>query len=259
MKNIPITKLRSFYESLAKLRLATKTQLNIADDFNRKENYKQIIALYKESKEHFAKKYEYNAEPFLSKSSRKPIDNNVISISRTQNIISVFQANKELIHVKNDSKYDFKYLQREVSPLRTTNAEFETGKSGKSSGNGGIDFIGLNLDNDLPILGEIKVGADQNPFYALIQLLTYLSELSTRNQIKRINKTELFGNIHLTDEPSFYLYILLVNTSSSDIKKELLRKTQKLAVRLQEDIKEIKEIVFLKMDPSGDKNITRIT
>lgn len=262
MKNIPITKLRNFYESLAKLRLATKTQLNIAEDLNEKENYKQIIALYKESKEHFAKKYEYNDEPFLSKSSRKPIDNNVISISRTQNIISVFQANKKLIHVKNDSKYDFKYLQREVSPLRTTNAEFETGKSGKSSGNGGIDFIGLNLDNDLPnlpILGEIKVGGDQNPFYALIQLLTYLSELSTPNQIKRINKTELFGNIHLTDETSFYLYILLVNTSSSDIKKELLSKTQNLAARLQEDIKEIKEIVFLKMDPSGDKNITRIT
>lgn len=232
MKNIPITKLRNFYESLAKLGLATATQLSIIEDINRKEKYMRLISLYTESKKHFAE-YENIDEPFLPDDlrHRKPLPENVKTISSTQGVISVFQERNPKIDV-DDSGYNFEYTQREVPTYRTTNAKYKIGIKNRS-GTGGIDFIGLNIDKNLPILGEIKVGGDQNPFYALIQSLTYLSELSTTNQIKRINKYKLFGNIpDLTDETSFYLYILLVNAISSDKKEELLSKTQTLAKTL---------------------------
>jgi hypothetical protein len=179
----------------------------------------------------------------------------VKAISSTQDVISVFiekQKEDGLIAVKdeNDQNYNFHYIEREVPTYRTTNSEFETGESGKSSGSGGIDFIGFNCKDNLPSLGEIKVGGDQNPFYALIQLLTYLSELSTPNQIERINKYKLFGNIPvLADESSFYLYILLVNTNTSDIKKEILSRTLTLAANIENEMKEIQNIVFLDMHP----------
>jgi hypothetical protein len=252
MKIIPITKLRNFYKSLAELRLSTKTQLNIVEDFNRKENYKQLISWYKESKNHFAE-YKNIDDPFLPNNldHRRKVPNNVKPISSTQGVIAVFhERNREI--VVDDSGYNFKYIQREVPTYRTTNTKSEVGRK---SGSGGIDFIGYNCKNFLPILGEIKVKSDQNPFYALIQLLTYLSELSTTNQIKRINKYKLLGDIpDLTDETSFYLYILLVFEQLGDKKNELLNKTRDLAEKLEKPhIQEIEKIVFLKMHPETKK------
>ncbi len=258
MKIIPTTKLRYFYESLAKLGFSTDTQLSIVKDINRKEKYKRLISLYTESKKHFAE-YENIEESFLPKTlpKRKRVPKNVATISSTLDVISVFKERNCNIIVGN-SDYSFKYIEREVPTYRTTNAMSVEGIKGKS-GSGGIDFIGFNCKNSLPILGEIKVGSDQNTFYALIQLLTYLSELSTINQIKRINKYKLFENIHdLPYETSFYLYILLVFDQLGDKKEELLNGTQDLAGKLeQSNIQEIKKIVFLKMHPKT-KEITKL-
>lgn len=215
--------------------------------------------MYEESKEHFSK-YGNIDEPFLPPSinGRTPLPVNVKTVSNTQDVISVLQekqkSNKKI--QAHDSGYDFIYLEREVPTCRTTDAMTERGIKGKS-GSGGIDFIGFNYNDKLPVLGEIKVKSDQNTFYALIQLLTYLSELSTRNQIDRINRHKLFGK-DITEQSSFYLYILSVNPIMGGIKREILSETQDLATRLEKDIKEIKKIVFLKMD-SETKDITIIT
>ena len=64
MKTIPITKLRNFYESLAKLGFSTDTQLSILRDINREDKYKRLISLYEESKKDFSE-YKNIDEPFL--------------------------------------------------------------------------------------------------------------------------------------------------------------------------------------------------
>ena len=259
MKKIPITKLRYFYESLSKLSLSTETQLNIVKDISRKDNPKKLISWYKESKNNFAE-YENIGEPFLPNRLdkwRKHPNKVETTISRTPDVISVFQERNPQI-VVDDSDYNFEYIQREVPTYRTTKAEFRLGKKNRS-GSGGIDFIGFNCNNLLPILGEIKVEGDQNTFYALIQLLTYLSELSTTDQIKRINKYKLFGNIpDLTSKTSFYLYILLAFTQLGPIKRKILDETRNLAKHLEKpNIQEIEKIVFLKMHPAT-KIITKV-
>lgn len=262
MEYIPITKLRHFYKSLGELSLSTKTQLSIVKDINRKLNYKNLISWYTDSRNIFAKKY-INDENFFPpnyEAQRTPLPNNVTNISSDEDVISILYHN-EICKIDGTSnlKYDFRYIEREVSPYRTTNAEDEDGKRGKS-GSGGIDFIGLNDNDGLPILCEIKVKTDENPFYALIQLLTYLSELSTPNQIKRINKYDLFKNkSDFNSKTSFYLYILLVFEKYSDIRNDLLNETQELAVHLEQNIQEIEKFVFLKMHPDKkDKIITKI-
>lgn len=249
MKNIPITKLRNFYESLAKLGLASDTQLSIVKDINRADKYNRLISLYTESKTHFAE-YANIDEPFLPDdlAHRKslPDPDEIEIILTTRDVISVFQKNPE-INV-DDSGYSFTYKEREVPTCRTPKTEFEAGI--KKSGSGGIDFIGFNCKNRLPIFGEIKVGGDQNTFYALIQLLTYLSELSTPNQIERIIKNNPFGNIsEFQSKKSFYLYILLVFEKYGKLKEQILTETQILADHLEQNIQEIEKIVFLKMHP----------
>ncbi|MBM2816969.1 MAG: hypothetical protein HW421_3731 [Ignavibacteria bacterium] len=248
---IPTTKLRNFYTSLSELRLRTETQLCIAEDINRNDNYNQLITFYEESRRHF-EKYDNKSEKFLSEAPRKKSFQGKISITRTQDVISLFENSNNLITIENDSNYNFEYIAREVSTIRTTKAEFDTGESGKSSGLGGIDFIGWNQTKNLPIIGEIKLGNDKNPFYAIIQLLTYLSELTTPNQIQRIINTELFGkNFLVNKESSFYLYLVLSDLSIKQ--NEILKAAKDIAQHLKKpNISDIEEIVFFKIDPNSN-------
>ncbi len=256
---VPITKLRNFYDSLARLGLSTNTQLSIVKDINRENKYKRLIYLYEESKNFFSE-YDNINEPFLPENldHRKNIPDfdKIEIISNTHDVISVLQKGNPEIKVVDHSNYNFEYIQREVPTSRITNTK---SKAGRKSGAGGIDFIGLTCKQDkLPILGEIKVAGDQNSFYALIQLLTYLSELYTPNQIKRINNTKLYGSdYNFMPSATFYLYVLLVFTDMGEWKKDLLRETKTLAECIARDINEIEEIVFLKMHPET-KKITKI-
>lgn len=215
--------------------------------------------MYEESKRDFSEYGNIN-ESFLPENldHRKnlPDFDKVEIISTTHDVISVLQRRNPEINV-DDSNYNFEYIQREVPTSRITNTK---SKAGRKSGAGGIDFIGLTCKKDikLPILGEIKVAGDQNSFYALIQLLTYLSELYTPNQIKRIKDTKLYGlDYNFMPGATFYLYVLLVFTNMGERKKDLLRETKTLAARIEKDIKEIEEIVFLQINPET-KIITKI-
>ena len=105
------------------------------------------------------------------------------------------------------------------------------------SGRGGIDYVALRTSGkwEQPCLGEIKVGADQNAFYAFIQLLTYLTELATEHQIERANKYALFGT-SISENPSFDLHILLADFNQRGKKGELTGKTEALAKLFKESL-----------------------
>jgi hypothetical protein len=244
-KTIPTTKLRDFYNILRLL--SPTTHETILDDYLRRGHVAHLVDIYEESKKHFSH-YKNIDERFRSNAPRKPPAKSS-PIENTGHITAIFEEDRTQV-VVNKKALNFEYLYRELSPIRTTRARKDTGKSGKGSGIGGIDFIARNLHHDLPILGEIKVNHDQTPFLALIQLLTYLSEMSTPNQRKRIKKWELFKDAFRSDDP-FFLYILtchsIKKTSNWD---RILEKTMSLATRMKRTLPEdIKDIVFLQMNP----------
>ena len=100
-----------------------------------------------------------------------------------------------------DMPYAFTFLHREVPHLRTATRAEQLEK-------GWIDYVARTEAR--PILGEIKWGSDENPFYAFLQLLTYLSEIATPNQIQRSVQQELFGKPGFVT-PTFDLHIFLAN------------------------------------------------
>lgn len=243
---IPVTKLREFYKFLRIF--STVTHLKILEDFNRKNNYKILIKIFEESQVHFAKYC--SIDSFASSSKRKALPSLPISaLKGTNDIVAILESNK-INKINKNPDFDFEFIDREISPLRTTGGiKFETGKSGKSSGTGGLDFIGKNIKDGLPILGEIKVGNDENPFFAVIQLLTYLSEFTTHNQLERIRYTNLFKNSNTKlKSDKFYLYILLSNYNlKSELKKKILNESQELAKKIK-TIGNIKDIVFIELN-----------
>lgn len=116
--------------------------------------------------------------------------------------------------------HKFKYLEREVPHLR--------GMKSKRRGNRAwIDYVGVSADR--PVLGEIKCGSDQNPFYAFIQLLTYLSEIATPKQLQRSVTHKLFGD-SCKSISCFDLHILLADPTPRGTKWKMLESTKKLVV-----------------------------
>jgi hypothetical protein len=97
------------------------------------------------------------------------------------------QPNAEATPVQIAGGPAFRVVDYEVSLFRTTGgATFEDGKAGTSSGSGGMDLLLQDSESRIPIVGEIKASTDRDLFLALIQALTYATELTTPNQLIRL-------------------------------------------------------------------------
>ncbi len=133
------------------------------------------------------------------------------------------------VSVASCTDYKFRILHREVSPARATNA------GARASGAGGIDYIALREGELLvPILGEVKVANDTDPYYAFVQLLTYLSEMSSKSQFLRANRF-LFDN-RLSIPLLYDLHILLVDYNDRGKKGPIISLVQDLACAFKNEL-----------------------
>jgi hypothetical protein len=93
-----------------------------------------------------------------------------------------------MIRVSGDTPMQFAVVDYEISPLRTPGGrKFEDGTAARRSGAGGVDLLCATPDG-LPVIGEIKAPTDTSLFVALVQSLTYASELLTLQQVARLRK-----------------------------------------------------------------------
>ena len=217
---IPKTKLHYFYDSLTRYRV--RRQLDICDNLIKYPSC--LHTLYTDACNDFSR-YSNIEENFITISNkRKQLEFTGI-INSTPQLLALFDEQRDL-KVERNITLDFKYIEREINPLRTTKTIFETGIPGTSSGVGGLDFIGINKKYN-PVLGEIKIRDDENVFYAFIQLLTYCSELFTENQVDRINRNSVFAKYKI--KSPCCLYIVLYENNSKSAAYPLIKKTLELA------------------------------
>jgi hypothetical protein len=147
---------------------------------------------------------------------------------QNDNGIIALMDERESIRLNNGPDgYQFRYVERQVPTRRIERAGFPR------SGAGGIDYIAHR--GETPILGEIKRNDDQNPFYALIQLLTYLSEMATGNQVERAKQHNLFLT-DIAERTAFDLHILLVDFNDRGAKRMLIELTRILATEFKRRI-----------------------
>lgn len=130
--------------------------------------------------------------------------------------------------------YSFIIVDREINPLRTVGVRSPDGTPASRKGRvgGGLDYVGLlEGPSRTPILGEIKAGSDKDTYYAFVQLLTYLSELSTPAQLARANKHLFKGKLAY---PARYdLHILLADYNDRGQRGPIIESTHNLAVALK--------------------------
>ena len=91
-----------------------------------------------------------------------------------------------------------------------------------------------------PIIAEVKVGNDMNPFYALIQTLMWAAELVTFNQATRL-KRHYQDQFHFPEHEgnpgdvpiAADIYLILCRyDSQDDVRREILEVTQRLCEQL---------------------------
>lgn len=173
--------------------------------------------------------FDNRGESFIGKQKRTDLTTASTGTNRITFLLQQQSKSRPIDVISGPESYQFRYIEREVAPLR------QTGKGQRFSGAGGIDYIALA--DRTPILGEIKCKDDANPFFAFIQLLTYLSEFATPNQIARANK-HLWPRSSVEIPTSIDLHILLADFNDRGL-KNLIAPTQELAakfkLRLQAD------------------------
>lgn len=246
------TRLRSFYELLKNF--STETQSQMCDDILRGANSASKAWLANE----FVAALNANAgydnveQPFLGAQAvqqraavthESPGDNRIVYLLSTKPFVRIIAEDTTEIA-------RFRYADRQIAPKRTALA------NAPYSGAGGIDYLGYGAAPSplRPIIGEIKVDGDQNAFYALVQLLTYLSELATTKQIQRANRHNLFRG-PIGEAPQFDLHILLADFNDQGKKGPIIDKTRRIAegfkarlARVPSAASQFGDILCLKMD-----------
>lgn len=143
----------------------------------------QLSKMVLSSYQHFAY-YDNHLESFHSRTGQGALTD-LRDANRQLANVFVQQVVANSVTVSSSPPLDFSFVDFEISPIRTTRSEFETGDPGRR-GRGGLDLLLANRDDQLPIVGEVKADTDRNPFLGLIQSLTYAVELSTVPQRDRL-------------------------------------------------------------------------
>ena len=220
MKKIPDTRLRQRYKMLTSI--STKDRSNLCAQLA--ENPRGLVEEFCEAIRLVDTSYK-NTEQSFHPGGRK-----IDPVPRGGRMyMALFKEGP--LTVPGADGYSFRIKDYEIGPLRAT------GAGAKMSGAGGIDYVALSEGMPrIPILGEMKVKDDKDTFYALVQLLCYLSEMSSKSQVDRSNRW-LFGG-ELGYPVRWDIHILLCDFNDRGTKGPMIDQTHRLAMAFRQGLDE---------------------
>lgn len=179
-EKIPVTPLAEEYRRL--LKLSQRQRLERAEQLIRRPA--SLAKAFSDSRQQFAS-FDHAGEDFYD-----PVPPRTTLPKKPKGLGSTVEVAARLSgqgpkRVLGDDRLSFVYIDRELVPARTkSGAVFADGKSIRSGLR--LDLLLANRHNGAPIIGEVKVAQDKDPFFALIQALTHAAHLSTPSQLKRL-------------------------------------------------------------------------
>jgi hypothetical protein len=208
---IPRTTMRKLFEK-CRANTSLDEQVHWADQLTAGELASAFIKSIDEFKGY------RNTEPFYPSTRRiLPVlsTNQPIRSSRDLAIVLNAQGPAKVV---NDPCLNIRYVDYEVVPARTTGgAKYDDGKEGRT-----WVRLDLLLLADNPVIAEVKLRSDKNPFYALVQALTCAAELATPAQRDRLQRRRY---PQLLTKAPFEIYTIVYepNRNGEDWRRLLLR------------------------------------
>jgi hypothetical protein len=253
---IPQTRLRRFYEMMRMLNEA-RLQGDIAKYLTEKGRAKRIQVMFKESESHFAR-YANPNEAFHDRDKPDWLQDYANQPNAfAKCLVSRMRPNATFDPTLIEDGKSVRVIDYELSLFRTTGrAAFEDGKAGTSSGSGGMDLLLQDSETRIPVVGEIKAPTDRDLFLALVQALTYATELTTQNQLARLVRHYQDRNFCTATRSCDILLIYDKNGKPP----KLMDETKQLATQLLDDpaspvARRIRKIAFVGADLSVEGGI----
>lgn len=109
--------------------------------------------------------------------------------------------------VAGDPDLEFRYVEREIIPTRTKPQLGFTGGEGKHVR---VDLLLANAATGRPIVGELKIASDKDPYTGLVQALAGAAQLVSPNQRARLSKLAR-PLASIEEEPLLDVYVLVAN------------------------------------------------
>ena len=143
-------------------------------------------------------------EPFYPANDARDLDKSPKQASRTFGWAMAIKAMSS-VSVEGDESLTFRYVAREVSPVHTKPmGTFET-PDGKANS---TDLILINESSSRPVVAEVKIGRDKEPYTALVQALASAAQLVPRRQRARLQALD--GRFASFDrDPRIDVFVLL--------------------------------------------------
>jgi hypothetical protein len=226
-EQIPVTPLVEEYRRLLKLSQAQR--LERAEQLIRRPT--SLAKAFRDSRQQFAS-FDHADENFYDPvPPRTTLPKNPKGLSSTIEVAARLSG-RGARRVLGDDRLSFLYIDRELVPARTkSGAVFADGKSIRSGLR--LDLLLANRHDRTPIIGEVKVAQDKDPFFALVQALTHAAYLSTPSQFKRLAR--VYSERKIKAGKKLDVYLLLAQApAAATYWFELREAARRLAARLVE-------------------------
>lgn len=143
----------------------------------------------------------------------------------------------------------FRYIDRELSPLRTTGSDRPARRS--------LDLLLANDNDALPIYAELKIGTDRPSYFALVQLLALATDLLPPSQRQRLKQHPGGSRLRWPQTgPYADLYIITLNSpTTGKYRARSLAATQQISKKLIDDelfSAQIRRIAYLEAVPENN-------
>jgi len=227
---IPRTSIQGYYKDVCNK--SYDERLRLADDLLRDPS--PLVETFDASVATFST-YD-NPEAFYSNPKREPKPPELRGEILKTHHVAWHLRQQETLEVVDAPELKARYVDYEIAPARTTDhAEFSDDGRAWRSGMF-IDLLLANCEDSTPIVGELKIRRDKDPFTALVQVLACAAHLATPNQYERMRRFAPAGQFPVRDRPLLDGYVLLyhfLDEPQPDLAK-LDQKAEQLGARLME-------------------------
>jgi hypothetical protein len=223
---IPITRIMRRYQRLRKLPQAQRLQ----EARHLVEHPEELAEEFAASVAHFAPYANLNDHFYPPERAKREY---AADVQRTNDLVLRLQEQGTLVPVDGASRLTrhaagagvtavpaadltARYVDRELLVQRTTSpAEWEDGTHNR--GGVRLDVLLADVASRRPIVAELKLPGDMDPFFALIQALACAAHLATHNQYERMRRHLHRGKFpELADAPPLDIWVLSVDPADHD-------------------------------------------
>jgi hypothetical protein len=222
---LPVTPLREYYDALGVLKEQEQTALAEAHA----EDPRLLARRFRLSVEALEAQPGI-AEPFYPPGRRDPPNppTPVDEIKSTIEFASQLCDGSAQV-VEGGPALSFVYVDRELSPLRTTASDRVARRS--------LDLLLANSDDRSPVLAELKIRADKPAYFAFVQVLMLAAELLVSGQRRRLKGHPPADNLAWSETGPFAdLYLVAFEPpETGKYRERSFKATQEISKRLVAD------------------------